>query len=187
MLEEELYRAVCQNDVGFVRVIIQNSVVDLNYISPDKDNDGSPLLVLALNKGHIRIARQLIMAGADVNLGNNGFLSKKFSSMMPLHIAIRLEMSPYSICRENEDKVVIDGLVELLLTKGAKPNQKSLLGATPLENFIFWYDVAPPEKSKSLLFSLMNAGADEGCLYDHAHKNMFREIRASNTELRTLG
>jgi ankyrin repeat protein len=71
--------------------IIRNKKTNLNYIDMEK-GDGDTLLIYALFNKSIVIAKELISAGADVNIGNDGSIREKFTVKTPLTGAIYCEM-----------------------------------------------------------------------------------------------
>lgn len=95
--------------------------------------DGFSGLGLAAFFGHLEIAKFLVAAGADVNRpSNNAF------RVAPLHSAVESGIS---------------GLVELLLTHGAKPDVAEFLEATPLHS-------AAARGRLEMVEKLLAAGAD---------------------------
>ncbi len=76
----------------------------------------------------------LIEAGADVNLSNDNSALRESGSYTPLNSAIQLEFS--EDCEKVEDKEATEGIVELLLQKGANVNYIDYELASPLRELL---------------------------------------------------
>jgi WD40 repeat protein len=127
-LEEELFQMIDENDFDLIKEIVTKKDVNLNY-NESSDGNGDPLLVHALNRGKIKIARLLIDAGADVNLGNDGSVREKFMIKTSLFCAIeaefhselmRIEFEEIPELLTEEDFNLKEGITALLIEKGAK-------------------------------------------------------------------
>jgi len=103
--DSTLIRAVCQGEAETVKVLLTKSA-DANV----KDENGSPVLLLAAFYGHSEIARLLSSAGAEVNLRNQYGSTALMAAADEGHIEI----------------------VEALLAKGADVNAKNKDGMTAL-------------------------------------------------------
>lgn len=174
MDEQELFLAIDLNRVEVVQQILQRRRTNLNYIDHEH-GDGTPLLAHALNAGHVRIARELIMAGADVNLGNDGSVRDKYRVKTPLNCALWCEL-PDVLRLTPEDQLVAQSLVRLLLEKGADPNWISSNATSPLQQLFYWWDGSNEsvEHSRRLFRLLVTHGATENSLLDEEQRLKFR-------------
>jgi ankyrin repeat protein len=102
---------------------------DVNAFAPD----GFTGLGLACFFGHIDLARRLLDLGADPNLASNNGLR-----VAPLHSAVTTGSA---------------AMVELLLSRGARPNVPEANGYTPLHT-------AAGHGNREIIAMLLAAGAD---------------------------
>ena len=135
-----LHNAIKEQDLAQVRLLLK--AADTNMVNAQDSNTTTPL-VLAAIQGNLDIVKELITAGANVNLATEGGLT-------PLHCAVNKdfhEVAKYLIKKgANVNAVTAKGstslhwasynknyaLCKLLIQAGAIVNAKAMNGFTPL-------------------------------------------------------
>ena len=106
--EDHIYHSICRyNRINFLKEIINKKFpLEINALNKNKETP----LITALNNKSVECAESMVKLGCDIHLRNKGDLS-------PLMLAAKIGNKK---------------LFELLLNKGAKINDKNILGETPL-------------------------------------------------------
>jgi hypothetical protein len=176
---DRLYAAVEDRDVETVRQIIEayGSTLDRTYI-PQSSDETALLRSLSNRARNLEIARLLLDAGFDPDIGNNGAAREKFRLQTPLTVAIDMMASNVYECdlvgmdEQQKDQVLQERrqqsaqgmeVIRLLLTHGATANL-SAGDTTPLNHAMYHYGhgnglAVLPDKIASLCRLLMEHGA----------------------------
>ena len=181
----QLMKAINDNEVPTVQTLLGERSINLNVIPRAGQNDGSPLLVHALWASRFRIARILVDAGADVNLGNDGSVRDKYLGKFPLKQAVQSEFQSVFIDHGNfrttaEDMLALNGLTQFLIEHGADVNKSAETCA--VQPILDDWDRAPV-KAKELLRVLRNAGLNESSVIATQPQESLVKLRQKISEL----
>ncbi|MDD2918354.1 ankyrin repeat domain-containing protein [Rhodoferax sp.] len=118
-IQELEKRGIFRSRAGFLRAVEDGDVevtdlfIRANFNIHQTDDNGTPLLLLALKKGFTIMAKMLLNAGADVN-------EKDKLGLTPLMVAC------------GKSTVGYKDVAEMLIRKGAHINVRDPMGYTPL-------------------------------------------------------
>lgn len=131
----KLFKDIRHSDIEAVRQVISKNVTVVNEVynakAPKKDIGQSPLQV-AIKCGEFEIAELLLKNGADPDfIEDSALVPPNSVCMSVLHDAI-IGVFDSLCCKQYDNSEKYVNLIEVLLKKGANPNQKTASDVLPI-------------------------------------------------------
>lgn len=140
----ELYHAVCNNDPGKVRELIDNGANPNEYYFDMENISSSSILHVCCGKGHLECARVLVDRGADLLSRDKWRMSPLIHAIMPqftevvqflvtensevVNMCDKYGKAPLHYAIESDCVAIVD----ILIRHGAEVNIGTMKGITPL-------------------------------------------------------
>lgn len=140
----ELYHAVCNNDPGKVRELIDNGANPNEYYFDMENISSSSILHVCCGKGHLECARVLVDRGADILSRDKWRMSPLIHAIMPqftevvqflvtensevVNMCDKYGKAPLHYAIESDCVAIVD----ILIRHGAEVNIGTMKGITPL-------------------------------------------------------